>query len=816
MLQNYLKTAFRNLMKQRFYAIINILGLSVGIACCLMISIWVIDELSYDRFHEKADRVYRTVVDLKFGEMNFKGPNMPAPFRSAAVQDIPGVIRGARFRETGSRLVRVPGKEMSNIREQRVAFADPEIFEILTFDVLSGDPIKDLVEPNTIAISRSLKEKYFPEQEAIGQTLLINDDEEWRIVAVYEDLPGNSHFHLELMLSMESREESKNTEWLSHNFYTYLELEPQTDPSAVEAQFEEMINKYVAPQVQQFIGTDMEAMAASGNFIHYNLQPLEDVHLGSDGYLDAFEPGGSMAYVYIFSAVALFILIIACINFMNLSTARSAGRAREVGVRKALGSQRHHLISQFLTESLLVTAIAFVLGLLLADFFMPSFNQIANKDLSLPWGEWWFVPGILGGVTLIGLIAGTYPAFFLSAFRPVEVFKGSVSRGARSGRLRSALVIFQFATSIVLIVSTGVVYRQLGFVQDRKIGFNKDQVLILDNVYSMGDEKARAFKQELLNLPQVENASLSGFIPVSGYNRSNTAFWPTGNRTQETSVIMQYWQVDHDFVETMGMEIAQGRDFSIEFSTDSQGVIINEEALRQWGFEDPIGMRISTFAGSLDQDGMPNTRAFTIVGVVKNFHFESLKEKVSPLGLFVGNSTSNLAMRLEGSDVSEILAKTEQKWNEFAPTQPFSYSFMDEKFAQMYDQEQRIGNIFAAFAGLAILIACLGLFALAAFMAEQRTKEISIRKVLGADVKQIVMLLSGDFLKLVGIALVVAIPVAWYSMDRWLEGYAYRVSLNVWVFLLAGAIAMGIALLTVSSQSIRAAHTNPGDALRND
>ena len=816
MLKNYLKTAFRNLLKQRFYAGINILGLAVGIACCLLMSLWVLDELSYDRFHTKSDRIYRAIVDLKFGEMAFKGPNMPAPFRDAVLQDLPGVKNAARFRETGHRLLRVPGRDMSNIRENNVAFVDPEMFEMLSFDILAGDPVQGLIEPYTVAINRSTQEKYFPNQSAVGQTLLLNDEQEWRVVAVYEDLPSNSHFHLNLMLSMESRDEAKNSEWLSHNFYTYLELEPSVDAAGVEGKFEGILERYVAPQVLQFVGASPEEMEASGNHIHYGLQPLAEVHLSSEDYMDAFEPSGSMSYVYIFSAVALFILLIACINFMNLSTARSAGRAREVGVRKALGSQRHHLVSQFLTESMLVTLIAFLLGLLLADLIMPSFNELANKDLSLPWSEWWFLPVILGAIVVIGLMAGLYPAFFLSAFQPVQVFKGSLSRGARSGQLRSALVVFQFATSIVLIVSTAVVYRQLGYVQDKKVGFNKDQVLILESVYSMGDAKARTFKRELGNLPEVEHASLSSYLPVSGSSRNNTAFWPTGNRTQETSIIMQNWSVDHDFVQAMGMEIVTGRNFSLDFPTDSQGVILNEEAVRQWGLEDPIGKRVSTFAGGLSQDGNPKSKDYTVVGVVKDFHFESLKAKVSPLGLFIGNSTGNLALRLSGSDMATVLAKAEAKWTEFAPTQPFSYSFMDERFADMYEQEQRIGNIFAAFAGLAILIACLGLFALAAFMAEQRTKEISIRKVLGADVRQIVVLLSGDFLKLVGIALLVAVPVAWYSMDRWLQDYAYRVDLDVWTFVLAGAIAMGIALLTVSSQSIRAAHANPGDALRND
>jgi len=814
MFRNYLKTAFRNLLKQKFYAGINILGLSVGIACCLMISLWVFHELSYDRFHEKSDRIVRAGADIKFGEMEMRATYMPAPFRDALIQDVPEVINAGRIRESGSRLARVQEREMDNINVDNVVFADPELFEILTWEILDGNPIEGLVEPNTVAINRSTKELFFPEGSAIGKTLIFNNEAQRKIVAVYEDLPSNSHMHFNMMVSMITTEDSKSQEWLSHNFVTYMELAEGADPQNVDAHFPDMIEKYVGPQLLQFVGSTMEEMAASGNHLFYFTQELEEVHLGSGDLMSSFEPGGEWSYVYIFSAIAFFILLIACINFMNLSTARSAGRAREVGVRKALGSHRWQLVWQFILESLLVTLLAVTIGVFLAEFILPYFNELANKDLVLPWSAWWFIPALMGLVCIVGLMAGLYPAFFLSAFRPVEVFKGAVSRGAKSGNLRSALVVFQFATSIVLIVSTVIVYRQLGYVQDKKIGFNKDQVLILENVYAMGNQNAYTFKKELSAYPEVEIASLSNFLPVRGTSRSNTAFWPEGNRSQETSVIMQYWTVDHDFVEAMGMEIVEGRDFSLDHPTDSAGVILNEEAARQLGFVNALGEVVETFGGGSAE--APEIDKFTVVGIVKNFHFESLKENISPLGLFIGGGTSNMAIRFNGENIKPLLAKTEAKWREFAPSQPFSYSFMDERFAAMYDQEQRVGNIFAAFAGLAILIACLGLFALAAFMAEQRTKEISIRKVLGANSRQIVVLLSSDFLKLVGIALVLAIPIAWYSMDQWLEDYAYRVNMDVWTFLIAGAIAMGIALLTVSSQSLRAAQTNPGEALRNE
>lgn len=817
MLRNYLKTALRNLRKKPFYTLINVLGLAVGMAGVLLIALWVRDEFRYDQYHAQEDRIYRARTDFKFGETSFNASLMPAPFAEAVQQDLPGVEQTARIRERGSQLVRVAGRADDNIKETRVAFVDGSLFGILTFEVLAGDPQQGLANPHAVAISQRMRDKYFPNQDPIGQALLMNDETEYQVVGVYADMPEQSHMQLDLMLSMPTIEEAKNHSWLSHNFTTYLLLAPGADGEALEAKLPELVDRYVAPQIRQFVGLSMTEMEASGNHVYYFLQPLHDVYLHSrDITTFGLTQSGDITYVYIFSAVALFLLLIACINFTNLSTARSASRAREVGVRKALGSQRRHLIGQFLMESMLVTALAFALGLLAADLALPAFNELAGKSLVMPWSAWWFGPTMLALIGLVGLMAGLYPAFFLSGFQPVQVLKGSLSRGMGSGRLRSVLVVFQFATSIVLIVSTTVVYRQLNYVQQKTIGFNKEQVLILEDVYSIGNSRARAFKQELLALPEVQAASLTSFLPVSGSARNNNAYWPAGNRNEETSVIIQNWTVDHDFVETMGMELVEGRDFDLSRATDSAAVIINEEAARQWGFDDPIGQRLETFTAMPGEDGEAPSASFTVIGVVKDFHFESLKDRVSPLGLFVGASTGNLSLRLRGQDVGELLAKAEAKWDAFAPTQPFAYSFLDERFASMYQQEQRIGRIFAIFAGLAIFIACLGLFALAAFMAEQRTKEISIRKVLGATVGQIMLLLSGDFLKLVGIALVVAVPVAWLAMSRWLEDYAYRVELNVWIFAVAGLLAMGIALLTVSSQSLRAAHTNPSEALRNE
>lgn len=816
MWRNYLTTAYRNLIKQRFYSIINILGLSIGLAGCLMISLFVMDEIGYDTFHKDADRIHRMRVDLKLGESIFDGAIMPAPFAPMVAENYPEVEMAARFRSQGSRMVRPQESEdITNINENRVVFADKEVFDLFTFDILTGDP-QGLVEPNTVAISRTCAERHFGNSEATGKVLLINDDTPYEIVSVFEDLPHNSHFHFDMMLSMAGLDEAQAPMWVSHNFSTYLKLKEGASVAALNAKFPELVNSNVGPQIQQFLGTSMEELEASGDRIIYFTQPLLDIHLAPN-ILGDLEPGGDIAYVYIFSAVALFLLLIACINFMNLSTARSSNRAKEVGVRKALGSLRIQLTNQFLIESLLVTGIAMILAIGISYLALPYFNNLSGKDLVLPWASGWFVPVILATFVSVGLLAGFYPAMFLSGFKPIEVLKGKLALGSKSGNLRSALVVFQFATSIVLIVSTIVVYQQLGYVQNRNLGYEKDQILIFDDTYYLG-EKGQAFKNSLLQFPEVKMASYSSFLPVAGSNRNNTAYWPTGNKTQEFNVILQNWVVDEDYLQTLEMKILNGRPFDNSFGQDSLSVILNETAVRQFGLgDDPLGKKISGYTGAMDTDNPEDAVTdFTVIGVVQDFHFESLKDQITPLGLFMGESQGSLITKLEASQVKGVLSRAEEIWKSMAPGYPFSYSFMDERFADMYENESRVGQIFGTFAGLAVLIACLGLFALATFMAEQKTKEIGVRKVLGATNQQILMLLSKDFIKLVLVGIVFAVPVAWYFMDQWLQNYHYQVGMNAWSFTIAGMLAVAIAFLTVSSQSWRASRMDPARSLRDE
>ncbi|MEZ4829782.1 MAG: ABC transporter permease [Bacteroidia bacterium] len=816
MWKNYLTTAFRNLLKQRVYALINILGLSVGIACCLLIVLFVVDELSFDKFHEKADRIYRIGAHLTIGEMDGNVAVVSAPMAKTMVNDFPEVENAMRFRTRGSYLIKRKDLDTENVKENGLVFSDPEIFDIFTVKFLAGDKNTALKEPNTLVLTKSKAEKFFPEGNALNQILTLDNRWDYKIVGVIEDWPVNSHFRQDYLMAMEGLDESKQPIWLSHNFQTYILLKEGADPKALEAKFPDMMEKYVGPQVKAFMNVSIEDFLKTGNRLEYFLQPLTDIHLKS--HLEAdFGPNSDIVYVWIFSAIAIIILLIASINFMNLSTARSANRAKEVGVRKVLGSVRKNLISQFLTESILITAISFLVAILLAEAFLPAFNQLSGKELHMPY-TLWMVAGLLIGVLVVGGISGIYPAFFLSSFQPVHVLKGKLSAGSGSTTLRSVLVVVQFIASIVLIISTVLIYQQMNFVQNKKLGFDKEQVLVIDDTYSLRD-KIHAFKEELMQRPDVKSATISSFLPVENTDRNNTVFWPEGKQTDDNQVLMQRWSVDFDYLPTLDMKIADGRGFSREFSTDSMAMILNQTAVKHFGFENPIGQRISVFDDFNPNNNEPMIGTYTVIGVVEDFNFESLRQNVSALCLTIGHSPGFISARINTSDLKATISGIESTWKEFGPGQPFNYSFLDDRFSQMYQAEQRMGSIMTGFTLLAIFVACLGLFALAAFMAEQRTREIGIRKVLGADISHIVVLLSRNFLWLIAISFVISLPIAITAMNYWLQDYANHIDLlrvAPQAALIAAGITIFIAFISVSAQSLKAALANPVDSLRNE
>jgi putative ABC transport system permease protein len=654
---------------------------------------------------------------------------------------------------------------------------------------------------------------------AMGQTLVLENEQRCQVMAVFEDVPVATHFKANLLLSLNGNDEIKTDPlyWgANNNFQGYFLLHKGTDKTAFVKKFETLCAAKMAITTQQLLGTNPEEFAKTGQYARYNLQNLTDIHLHSDLSAE-LQPNGSIRYVWILSAIAAFILLIACINFMNLATARSAGRAKEVGVRKALGSGRSALVGQFLGESLLLSALALCLGVFLATLILPYFNILAARELSMPWSNPLFWTALVGSVCVTGLLAGSYPAFFLSAFQTIQVLKGQTGRSTSGGNahLRSGLVVFQFAVSVALIVSTLLVTKQLDFIQNKKLGFEKSQVLILDDAYALGNQ-VDAFKTAMLQHPAIESATISSYLPVSSA-RSNYIFSKSRSMNKDESVSMQRWSVDSDYLKTLDMEVAAGRDFDPTRQTDSTGILINESAARLLGFAEPLGQKVFTPREGLQGQARPEDfQEYTVLGVIKDFHFESLRENIGALCIQLGASRGHVAFRYKGQDTHSVVAALEKQWKSMAPDQPFSVRFMDDAFGRMYAAENRVGKIAGIFALLSVLISCLGLFGLATFTAEQRTKEIGIRKVLGASVAGITGLLARDFLKLVLIAIVIASPVAWYFMQKWLADYAYRIDIQVWMFVAAGAVAVGIAFLTVGFQAVKAALANPVKSLRSE
>ena len=689
-------------------------------------------------------------------------------------------------------------------------YADSTLFRVFTLPMIGGDPATALKEPHTVVITEKIARKYFNSTDVVGRSLLINDTVNYKITGVIADLPAQSHLNFDFFVSLSGSAESRNSEWLSSNFNTYILLRKGADLKKMEARLGEMVDKYIAPQVGSVLHTSMEDLTKGGNFIRYILMPLTDIHLLSNKQFE-LGPNSSIEYVYIFSAIAAFILLIACVNFMNLSTARSANRAKEVGIRKVLGSLRGQLIIQFITESILVSFIAMLLALGIAWLLLPYFNQLAGKEMSIGlFIKPWLAPVLLGLVLLVGLLAGSYPAFFLSAFRPVLVLKGTIASGFRTGLLRNILVVFQFGISIFLIVGTSVIYNQLSYIRNKKIGFDRDQVLIIQNAYPLGNQ-ARAFRQDILGLTGVQGVTMTSFLPTST-TRNDGPLFLTPTLDQKSAIETQNWSVDDQYIPVLGMQVATGRNFSKDFPSDSQAVVINESAARLMGVKDPINQKIY----ELEDLQSKKLNIYNIIGVVKDFNFNSLREQVTPLALFLREDRGSMAFRIHSDNIPKLVAQIEEKWRAMAPTQPFGYSFMDDNFNAMYKSETRMGQISVSFSVLAIFIACLGLFGLAAYAAEQRTREIGIRKVLGATITNIITLLSRDFLKLVMISVLFAFPFAWWVMHSWLQDFAYRITIGWQVFGLAALLAVLIALFTVSFQAIRAALANPTKSLRKE
>ena len=810
MFKNNCKIAWRGLSRQKMYSFIKIGGWALGIAASLLIALFIKDELSYDKYYEHAELIYRVVNEHREpGEVE-KWPALPAPFAQVLKEGFPQIEKTGRIMpykkaNAGSNQMRPVGR-LENTYEEGFIYADPEMLEILQIPMVYGSRDKALNDRNTIVISKRKAEKYYPGENPVGKIIVLNEDESnpFKIGGVMENFPANSHFQYDFLITLKGQEfwPGEQTSWDAWNYNTYVQLKPGTGPLELEQNLLSIRDDYIVRGLQK-IGKEEASEVHKYHFFH--LQPVSDIYLNPEGIQDRLNHG-NIKTVWLFGAIAGFILLLACVNFINLSTAKSANRAREVGLRKVVGSNSGSLIWQFLTESLLFTSISLALGILLAWVLLPYFNLLSDKSMVFPWTEWWLVPLFILSVVTIGLLAGLYPAFYLSAFKPIEVLKGNVSRGSKNSSLRSSLVVFQFTTSIVLIIGALITDRQMGYILNKELGFDKEQVIVIQSTNTLG-EQLLPFKNELLRLSGIKNVTVSSYLPVSGTKRDQNMFWREGKKQEYKPVGAQNWYVDHDYIETMGMRIVEGRDFSPEMASDSLAVIINETMARKLGHENPVGMRISRFWGGPD---------LHVIGIIEDFHFESVKGEITGLCMVLGNSNSTVAVKAGTEDITGLLGAITTVWDKFQPYQPFRYNFLDERFARMYEDVKRTSMVFSSLAALAVIVACLGLFALSAFMTEQRRKEISVRKVLGASLGSIFQLLTLSFVKLVLISLVIAVPIAWKMMQKWLEDFENRTDVNWDVFLLAGIIVISIAVITISYQSVRAALTDPVDNLRSE
>ena len=803
MFKNYFKMAWRNIKRNKLFSFINILGLSIGIALCFIIMLYVQDELSYDKFNTNADNIARIVfhANISGGEINES--IVMAPVAQTMKKDFPEVQDATRLVQSGSGKITYKDKAF---KDDRFVFVDPNFFSLFTLPTIEGDTKTALLQPHTVVITKSTAQKYFGKEDAIGKLLGFNNNTEfYKVTGVIKDIPANSHFHFDMFGSMTGFKDATSDSWMGGNYYTYLLLKPSTDYNKMEARFPAMVAKYMGPQIQQNLGMSLEQFRTKGNSFGFALQPLTAIHLHS-ATNNEFEPGGNATYVYIFAGIAIFMLIVACINFINLSTASASKRAKEVGIRKVAGSGRLQLISQFLSESMLISIIALVIAIGLVELVLPASNQISGKQLSLS------IQPLLAFVALgllVGIVAGIYPAFYLSSFKPISVLKGRFTTNNKSFGLRSSLVVFQFFISVGLIIGTIVVYQQMKFIQTRNLGYNKDQLITLPNSYALGKNQ-HAFKQQMLQDPRIVNGTMSYYKPAGPSDYNNALAYPQGNDNNVVDGVD--YHVDEQYIPTFGMQMLAGRNFSTDFLTDSSGIILNETAVKALGFTMHNAVNKTVIRENSDR-GI--NYPFHVIGVVKNFNFKSLHEAISPLFMTL-QPEGGLIFKVKTAGMQGLLATLKKNWDAYNTGEPFTYSFLDDLFDKTYSTEQKTATILNIFSVLTIFVACLGLFGLATYTAEQRTKEIGIRKVLGASVVQVTQMLSKEFIRLVLIASLIAFPVAWFAMNKWLQSFAYRINISWWVFIIAGVSALLIALITVSFQAIKAAIANPVKSLRTE
>jgi len=818
---NFFKVAIRNLFKQKIFSLINILGLAISMTACLLIVLYVKHELSYDSFFPNADRIHKLGLERKYPNYVTFYSAVPHSFAQAIQNDFPeventllifGPIKNAVLN------TRLGDKEIKSFEEDFFLFADSSFFSFFDIKLIKGNKETSLTTPGQVLISEAMAKKYFGSEEPLGKTIG-GDFGELKVAGVFEALPDNTHLRFDFLGSVTGAPFLKIENYTGFDSQTYIKIKEGVVAKNLEAKFPRMVDTYAAAQIERDLGNSWEDYKKAGNGYRYFLQPLTSIHLDPTNLEATITPSGNIKYIYILSFIAILILLIACINFMNLATARSTERAKEVGVRKVMGSFKGQLIGQFLNEAILLSLIATIVALTITQLSLPMFNTLIEKKLQFNFSVDIFL-GIIGFALLVGILAGIYPAFVLSNYSPITVMKGNFTSSAKGSWLRNGLVVFQFMISIILIVGTIVVGRQINYMQNKNLGFDKEQVLMVQRAFAL-DQKSQTFINEIERLPGVIAASSTGALVGNRDDFFGQQFHPEGS---DEVLTVKSMLMDDDFGQMIGFELKEGKFFS-KGTNDSLNMLINETAAKTMGLNEPVGRKLTNtdlFRAFGRPDSLNVSRSFTIIGVVKDFHFQSLRDAITPLTIFnyevFGNRPNNnyIAIRLKPNMAKEAIVKIETMWKELVPDQPFRYEFLDENLNFGYSEEQRSGKLFAVFSLLAIVIACVGLFGLSAYTATLRTKEIGIRKVVGASVSSVVILLSKDFTQLVFIAFLLASPIAWWMMDRWLKDFAFRVDLSASAFVIAGVTAISIALLTVSYQSIKAAIINPVKSLKSE
>lgn len=808
MLSNYIKIAFRNLVRNRAYSFINIFGLTVGIISVVLIMMFVSHEYSYDKFHKDYERIYKVTLERKYPTYNTFYSIVPHSFADVMVKDFPEVLSAVRMNDGGNNTTAITvikdNNEEEVFEETGIIQADSNFFEFFSFKLIKGEPDNVLTKPNDVVLTESIAKKFFGSIDVIGKGLRVGQLE-INVTGVCEDPPENSHIQFTIVSSLNLFPFFQSVNYITFSSHMYLLLEEGADYKHLESKFDGMVDTYAAAQIEQSLGTSYEDYIAAGNGYRYYLRPITSVHLDPENIEGEFIGGGNKTFVYILISIAVIILIIACINFMNLATARATERSREVGVRKTLGSYKSQLIFQFLSESVIISLISMILGIFVLQLVLPMFNDLTNLALSLGLKDITLIGSIIVFAIGVGLLAGIYPAFYLSSFNPAIVLKGSMASSKSGSWIRNALVIFQFTTSIALIGGTITVYKQLVYMQNKDLGFDKEQILVIENAFALND-KVKTFRDEVETIPGVIAAGVGSSVPGGFY--FGFQFQLEGNDEVITTKAMSG---NEDFCRVLGLNLKEGRLFSEDFN-DSLSIVINEAAIKAYGLTDPVGKKIYG-----NQTDPPAKVPLTIIGVVEDFHFMSLKDEITPLVISANESpfgfNFHYAIKIKSEDMPATIEAIGDKWLMLTEDQSYKYDFLDTRLNDQYKAEQASGRLFGVFAILAIFIACVGLFGLAAFTANQKTKEIGIRKVLGSSVWGVILLLSRHFTILVIVSLIFAIPIIYFTMSSWLNNFAYKTSIGISTFAIAGAASMLIAWITVSYQSYKAAVVNPVDSL---